>query len=119
MKKIFLGVAFFCSLSLFSAAWAQTFEINGQQSDQKQTQTKKGKNKSKGGAASGQSGEQSGAIGFGSSLESGRYARAAEAALKRGDNTGAVNYAQHLTQVAPNDSRNWFLLGYTARMAGK
>ncbi len=29
-----------------------------------------------------------------------------------------MNYAQHLTQAAPNDACNWFLLGYTARLAG-
>lgn len=29
-----------------------------------------------------------------------------------------MGYAQHLTQVAPNDACNWFLLGYTARLAG-
>ena len=30
-----------------------------------------------------------------------------------------MNYAQHLTQAAPSDACNWFLLGYTARLAGK
>lgn len=30
-----------------------------------------------------------------------------------------MNHAQHLTQAAPSDACNWFLLGYTARLAGK
>src|SRR6185437_12831505 len=56
--------------------------------------------------------------GWGGSIEAGRYARAAETALKNGNPNGAMNYAQHLTQVAPSDACNWFLLGYTARLAG-
>lgn len=115
MKRIFLGIVFFCSLNLLTSAWAQTFEINGQQSNQQPKQQQKGKK------ASGQQQAQSssGGIGWGGSIESGRYARAAEDALKKGNYAAAVNYAQRLTQVAPNDPRNWFLLGYTARLAGK
>ncbi|HEY6971650.1 MAG TPA: tetratricopeptide repeat protein, partial [Candidatus Angelobacter sp.] len=33
--------------------------------------------------------------------------------------TESVTFAQRLTQIAPNDARHWFLLGYCARMARK
>jgi tetratricopeptide (TPR) repeat protein len=116
VKRIFLGIVFFCSLSLVTAAWPQTFEINGQSSNPQPSQKQKGKksaNQPK--AQSGGSPE----IGWGGSIETGRFARAAEEAIKKGNYAAAVNYAQRLTQVAPNDPRNWFLLGYSARLAGK
>lgn len=118
MKKIYLGIIFFCSLTLLISGWAQTFEINGQSSNQSaKTQGKK----SKKAAASGQAQDQSASSGgaWGGSIETGRYARAAEDALKKGNSSAAINYAQRLTEVAPNDPRNWFLLGYSARLGGK
>ncbi|HEY6250927.1 MAG TPA: tetratricopeptide repeat protein [Candidatus Angelobacter sp.] len=115
MKK-FLLLACFCSLTLSGVAWAQTFDINGQSSNQQPNQQKKGKKPATSGQAP-ESGSSGGA--WGGSISTGRYARAAEDALKRGNYSGALNYAQRLTQVAPNDARNWFLLGYSARLAGK
>lgn len=116
VKKIFSLVTFFCSLTLLNVGWAQTFDINGQSSNQQQNQQKKGKKA----ATSGQTPESgTGGGAWGGSIETGRYARAAEDALKRGNYAAAVNYAQRLTQMAPNDARNWFLLGYSARLAGK
>lgn len=56
--------------------------------------------------------------GWGGSIEAGRYARAAETALKNGNPAAAMSFAQHLTQAAPSDACNWFLVGYTARLAG-
>lgn len=58
-------------------------------------------------------------MGWGSSIEVGRNARAAEDALKKGNYAAAMNFAQRVTQSAPNNPKNWFLLGYTARLAGK
>jgi cytochrome c-type biogenesis protein CcmH/NrfG len=46
-------------------------------------------------------------------------ARAAEQALKNGQYSVAVDYAQRAAQAAPNDPQLWFLLGYAARLAGK
>lgn len=115
MKKIFSLAAFFCSLTLFGVAWAQTFDINSQSSNQ-QNQQKKGKKTAQSSQAQ-ESGSTGGA--WGGSIETGRYARAAEDALKKGNASAALNYAQRLTQMAPNDARNWFLLGYSARLAGK
>ncbi|HMC29484.1 MAG TPA: tetratricopeptide repeat protein, partial [Candidatus Angelobacter sp.] len=119
MKKNFLGLAFFCSLFLAGRGWTQeTFDLNGNSQDQnKKAQQKQSNNKrqsaGRGSAPCGASGS-----GWGGSIEAGRYARAAETALKNGNPGAAMNYAQHLTQVAPNDACNWFLLGYTARLAG-
>lgn len=45
-------------------------------------------------------------------------ARAAQAALKRGDHAQALAYAQRAAQAAPNDPQIWFLLGYAARLNG-
>lgn len=58
-------------------------------------------------------------MGWGSSIEVGRNARAAEDALQKGNYAAAMNFAQRMTQSAPNEARNWFLLGYSARLAGK
>jgi len=58
-------------------------------------------------------------LGFGSNIQNARLARAAELALQRGDHALALSYAQRAAQAAPNDPQLWFLLGYTARLAGK
>lgn len=117
MKRTFLGLAIFCSLFLAGSGFAQTFEIGGQSSQQTQQQPgKKGKKQQKSSSAEAAS---SGGLGWGSSIEVGRNARAAEQALSKGNYAAAMNFAQRVTQAAPNDARNWFLLGYTARLAGK
>ncbi|HEY2393515.1 MAG TPA: tetratricopeptide repeat protein [Candidatus Angelobacter sp.] len=125
MKKNLIRLALFCSLSLATTGWAQeTFDLNGKPQDQK-TQKNQPKqnnaNKQTGRASAGSSGAPCGTSGsgWGGSIEAGRYARAAETALKNGNSSAAVGYAQHLTQAAPSDACNWFLLGYTARLAGK
>ena len=99
-------------LLLAAAARAQTFEINGQQS---QAAQKSGAKQKKGAQAT--SGENS--IGWGSSIEVGRLARAAEDALRRGNPSAAADYAQRAVNAAPSDNKLWFLLGYTSRLAGR
>jgi len=115
-------------LALAPWAAAQTFQINGQSSDQQkpsQTQKKgRGRSASPGARAGAPSGGASmaclsGGVGWGGSLEVGRYARAAQEALKKGQYAQAVGYAQHLTEAAPGNACNWFLLGYTSRLAGQ
>src|SRR5262249_45119090 len=118
VRKSLLGVALLCSLPLAGLVWAQTFEIGGSSSDQAQKQSdKKGKKQTRR-PASGEAPSQEG-MGWGSSIEVGRNARAAEDHLKKGDYAAAMNFAERVTQAAPNDARNWFLLGYTSRLAGK
>jgi tetratricopeptide (TPR) repeat protein len=46
-------------------------------------------------------------------------ARAAEDALRKRNYALAADYAQRAVKAAPQDSRLWFLLGYTSRLAGK
>lgn len=58
-------------------------------------------------------------LGFGSNIQNARLARAAEQALRRGDHSLAVQYAQRAAQSAPNEPQLWFLLGYAARLDGK
>jgi tetratricopeptide (TPR) repeat protein len=55
-------------------------------------------------------------LGWGSSIENARLARAAQQALERGDRVRALEYAQRAAQAAPNDPQLWFLLGYAARL---
>jgi tetratricopeptide (TPR) repeat protein len=126
VKKNFLRLAFFCSLFLATQGWTQTFDLNSKPQDQNQKpQTKQNNNAKKQPGSKPAAASSSGApcgisgSGWGGSIEAGRYARAAETALKNGNPSGAMGYAQHLTQAAPSDPCNWFLLGYTARLAGK
>ena len=127
MKKKFLRLALFCSLFLVNFGWAQTFDLNSKPQDQNQKSQPKqnsARKQSSGRAGGGNAGGGSAPCGtsgsgWGGSIEAGRYARAAETALKNGNPTAAMNYAEHLTQAAPSDACNWFLLGYTARLAGK
>ena len=127
MKKNFLRLALFCSLFLVNLGWAQTFDLNSKPQDQNQKSQPKQNNAKKqtagrsggGNAGGGSAPCGTSGSGWGGSIEAGRYARAAETALKNGNPAGAMNYAEHLTQAAPSDACNWFLLGYTARLAGK
>ncbi len=58
-------------------------------------------------------------LGWGSNIQTARLAHAAESALKGGNYSAAVDYAQRAAQSAPSDARLWFLLGYAARLAGR
>src|SRR5215475_5981367 len=118
VKKSLLGVALLCSLVPAHESRAQTFELGGQPSSQTSKSQSNPKNK-KGQKNAGESPPSNGGMGWGSSIEVGRNARAAQQALKRGDSAAAMTFAERMTQTAPNDARNWFLLGYTSRLAGK
>ena len=111
VKKSFLLLLFVSPLALLPLR-AQTFEINGQgkpQQSQGAAETKSGK---KGAPASD-------GIGWGSSIEVGRFSRAAEQALARGNAAAAADYAERAVKAAPQNNRLWFLLGYTSRLAGR
>jgi tetratricopeptide (TPR) repeat protein len=124
VKKNFLRLALFCSLFLVNFGWAQTFDLNSKPQDQNQkSQPKQNTGKRQAAGRTGNGGGGSAACGttgsgWGGSIEAGRYARAAEKALANGNPSAAMNYAEHLTQAAPSDACNWFLLGYTSRLAG-
>jgi tetratricopeptide (TPR) repeat protein len=96
-------------VALCSWAQAQTFKL-GPDAPQAPQKEQKDANRPS-------SSEQS--LGWGSNIQSARLARAAEEALKNGQYTAAVEYAQRAAQGAPNDPHLWFLLGYAARLDGK
>jgi tetratricopeptide (TPR) repeat protein len=114
-KTIFLMIG--CVLLGATPAMAQTFEINGQQ-PQSSEKSPNGAPQKGQAASQGNSG-QSGEMGWGSSIEVGRLARAAEDALKRGNPSAAADYAERAVKAAPQDNKLWFLLGYTSRLAGR
>ncbi len=104
------------SLLLPIAAQAQTYEINGQQ-PQSQASPADSNSRAKKGQQQATGGDNG--IGWGSSIEVGRLARAAEDALRRGNPSAAADYAQRAVNAAPQDNKLWFLLGYTSRLAGR
>src|SRR5215472_12276402 len=79
VKKSLLGAALFCPLSLVSLGWAQTFDLGGQPAPTAQKKQPGEKNKKS--SASGDASSGQGSLGWGSSIEVGRNARAAEDAL--------------------------------------
>ncbi len=58
-------------------------------------------------------------MGWGSSIEVGRNARAAESELKKGNAAEAASAAERAVKAAPQNARLWFLLGYASRLAGQ
>ena len=93
----------------------QTFEIGNQPAQKQNSQsTKKGRKQTQ----TAPEPSSSGGLGFGTSIEVGRNARAAQDALAKGNYTAAMTYARRVTQAAPNNPSHWFLLGYASRLAG-
>src|SRR5437016_3514851 len=106
-------LAVVCLLLLNLTLLAQTFEI----SPSGTAPTAPAKKKSK--AAPNQSAPAENGIGWGSGIEVARQARAAQQALQKNDYAAAVNYATRAANAAPQNPALWFLLGYSARMAGR
>ena len=114
MKRLVVTVAI-CSLLFFARGMsAQTFEVPGQTESPQTPHAKPGK---KGKTAS--SSQSSQGIGWGSSIEVGRMARAAQDALAHNNPVQAAAFAERAANAAPQDSKLWFLLGYTSRLAGR
>lgn len=88
------------------AAAAQTFEVN------QPPQNKKGKQEKKTAPAA----KPENGIGWGSSIETAREARAVDQALQKGDYRAAIVSANRAARSAPNNAELWFLLGYAARL---
>ena len=93
------------AISFSGLALAQTFDVNGQ--------GKPAADKGQPGAP----GESS--LGWGSSIDVARQARAAQDALKRNDYAAAMSYADRAVKLAPKNAELWFLLGYAARLDGR
>lgn len=94
----------------------QTFDLNGPSNQGQANQTNK--TKSKAGSQKSPASTNSGGIGWGSSIEVSRQARAAEDALRRGRYSEAATYAQRAANAAPQVTDFWFLYGYASRLAG-
>ena len=108
-----------CAIVLCFSAGAglsQTYQVNPDSSAKPLSPSNKTQ-PDKGQADQGQAPEQ--ALGFGSNIQNARLTRAAELALEKGDHVLALNYAQRAAQATPNDPQIQFLLGYTARLAGR
>jgi tetratricopeptide (TPR) repeat protein len=88
---------------------AQTYKVGPSSSAEQQTTTGK----------SAESSSASKALGWGSSIQNARLSHAAEAALRGGNYSAAVEFAQRAANGAPDDPQLWFLLGYAARLAGR
>jgi tetratricopeptide (TPR) repeat protein len=109
-------LASFCIVLLVSSALGQTYEINGKGSST-DTQNKKAPAANSSQPSPQESTEPSGAnLGWGSSIDVARQARAAQDALKRNDYPAALSYAESAAKSAPQDAELWFLLGYAARL---
>jgi len=110
---------FFCIV--LTSAWglAQTYEVNGQAASPAPEKQEKQQHTEAGPDSRPTTADQSSSLGWGSSIEVDRQARAAQDALKRGDYTNAASYAERAAKSAPQNAELWFLLGYAARLGGR
>jgi tetratricopeptide (TPR) repeat protein len=101
---------------LAGVAPGQTFEINsnGQVNSAPSKQARGARKKGSAPAA-----KESTGIGWGSSIEVSRQARAAEQAMQKGDYRSAAAFAERAAKAAPQVSDFWFLYGYASRLAGE
>lgn len=103
----------FCIVFLFSYAFGQTYDVHGQGTSTPSQTT------STSDAQQTDSNQSSSGLGWGSSIEVARQARAAQDALTRNDYVAAVSFAERAAKSAPQNAELWFLLGYAARLDGR
>jgi tetratricopeptide (TPR) repeat protein len=99
-------------LILATGCAAQTFDVNGQPSSTS-TSTAPSKKRTTPRA------ENDAGMGWGSSIEVAREARAAQMALQHGDTHDATVHAQRAVNAAPQNAELWFTLAYAARLSGE
>jgi tetratricopeptide (TPR) repeat protein len=116
VRSAFRGAVRLAILILATACAAQTFDVNGQTSSPAPASPKKGAPSSNGNTSN--SSKESG-MGWGSSIEVAREARAAQTALQHGDAGSAVAHAQRAVNAAPRNFDLWFTLAYAARLSGQ
>jgi tetratricopeptide (TPR) repeat protein len=115
MQSAFRSAVFRAALRLAvllvaSAVAAQTFDVNGQTSSNSRAPAKK---------QTAPRSDNETSMGWGSSIEVAREARAAQMALQHGDARGAVAHAQNAANAAPQNYDLWFTLAYAARLSGQ
>jgi tetratricopeptide (TPR) repeat protein len=108
-----LPLTSFLTAALCSFAFGQTFDVNGHSdasppAEQKQTSPSTNSSNSSQGTSD---------LGWGSSIDVARQARAAQDALSRNDYLAAVSFAEKAAKSAPQNPELWFLLGYASRLA--
>src|ERR1700676_4697841 len=96
----------FCIIALVTCCLGQTYDVNGQ-GGSTAPQTQK---------SSDNSAQTNTELGWGSSIDVARQARAADEALKRNDYPAAISYAERAPKSAPQNPELWFLLGYCDRL---
>src|SRR5437764_5539804 len=111
VKHYFLIAA--CLLPFGTVACAQTFEINGQSNTTSSAPQPKKAKRAPSAGNSGSPRTDTG-MGWGSSIEVARQARAAQEALDKGNYTAAMDYATRANRAAPQNPDFWFLLAYDA-----
>jgi tetratricopeptide (TPR) repeat protein len=102
-----LPLASFVVFFLLHGAFGQTYQIN-----QSGSKSKTGQQVS----TPDESSQNGSSLGWGSSIEVARQARAAQDAINRGDYAAAISFAQQAANAAPQNAELWFLLGYAARL---
>jgi tetratricopeptide (TPR) repeat protein len=107
VKSRFPLTSFFLIIALSSIA-GQTYEVNDPGNASKTGQQQK--------SPPSDSPQNAPNLGWGSSIEVARQARAAQDALKRNDYAAAISFAERAAKSAPQDAELWFLLGYAARL---
>ena len=112
MKSRYPLASFFIVVFL-GCALGQTYEVNGPSTPGNQSPKSSNTEASQGRPSQGSSD-----LGWGSSIEVARQARAAQDALKRNDYAAAVSFAERAAKAAPQNAELWFLLGYAARLDG-
>jgi tetratricopeptide (TPR) repeat protein len=114
-------LASFCIILVASFALGQTYDVNGQGNATGTNNPKPNASTTdatRTDATNQDTPSPSGQdLGWGSSIDVARQARAAQDALKRNDYAAAVSYAERAAKSAPQNAELWFLLGYAARLA--
>ncbi len=110
-----LPLTSFCVGLFCITAIAQTYDINKPGNSSPPDTNASSSASSPSQHSAGQSGS---GLGWGSSIEVSRQARAAQDALKRNDYAAAVSFAEQAAKSAPQDAELWFLLGYADRLGG-
>src|SRR6202451_807469 len=106
-------LACFCLFVFIRCVAAQTYDVNGPSGGTAPPAQKQGSDTSN---SQNNSTQTDSNLGWGSSIDVARQARAAQGALDRNDYTAAVAYAERAAKSAPQNPELWFLLGYAARL---
>ena len=111
-----LPLTCFCIAVLFNVALGQTYDVNGPGTSNSGTSNPGNQKQNSADSTQEDSNQSNSELGWGSSIEVARQARAAQDALKKNDYAAAVSFAERAAKSAPQNAELWFLLGYCARL---